>query len=264
MSIEFAGRNGQPFRAVEKVDLAVFGRETHGLVGESGSGKTVTALAVLGLIEPPGRVVEGEILWQGSNLLALSEPELNAIRGRGIAMVFQNAPASLNPALRIETQLVGLLRFRRGMDRPQARQQALRLLAAVRLAAPERVLRSYAHELSGGMAQRVALALALSCQPRLLIADEPTSSADVTVAAQLLELFAELRASAGLSILFITHDLGLVARFCDRVSVIQAGRIVEQGPTDGVFRAPQHPYTQALLRSAWLPASLWDQPACGL
>ncbi len=252
VTIYFLTEKQGVIRAVNKVNLTIHEKEAHGLVGESGSGKTVTALAILGLIDLPGCVVQGEIIWQGQNLLAFSESAMNEVRGGGIAMVFQNAPSSLNPALRIETQMIRLLRFRRGMKRFDARQESLKLLATVRLQEPERAMRCYPHELSGGMAQRVALALALACEPKLLIADEPTSSVDVMVATQLLELFADLRGRKGISILLITHDMGAVARLCNRVSVIYRGEIVDHGVTTDVFRSPKHPYTQALLRSALL------------
>lgn len=255
--VEFRLRDGETLRAVDGVDLDVHEGEIHGLVGESGSGKTVLALSILRLIDPPGRVAHGEILWQDKDLLLMPERELNEVRGRGIAMVFQNAPGSLNPALRIERQLIGLLRFRRGMNRADARKEALRLLATVHLQEPERILSSYAHELSGGMAQRVAIAMALACQPRLLIADEPTSALDVTIAAQLLQLLRELRDNFKLSILLISHDLGVIVRLCDRVSVIYAGRIVEQGSVTDIFRKPLHPYTEALRQSILVP-----DPAC--
>ncbi len=256
LTVEFPVKNRTVLRALDEVYLEVGEGEIHGLVGESGAGKTVLALSILGLIDSPGRAVDGEILWQGKNLLQMTERELNDVRGQGIAMVFQNAPGSLNPALKIETQIIGLLRFRRDMNCIDARKEALRLLTAVHLKDPERIMSSYPNELSGGMAQRVAIALALSCQPRLLIADEPTSALDVTIAAQLLDLFRELRDTLGLSILIISHDLSVIARLCDQVSIIYAGQIVEHGPTMDVFRHPLHPYTRVLLQSVLFPDTL--------
>jgi len=253
LAVEFPIKENRVLRALDGVNLNISEGEVHGLVGESGSGKTVLALSILKLIDHPGRMVQGEILWQGKDLLVLSERDLNEVRGRAIAMVFQNAPASLNPALRIQTQLVSLLKFRRGMNRSAAEAEASRLLTAVHLRDSSRVLSSYPHELSVGMAQRVAIALALACQPRLLIADEPTSALDATVAVQLLDLLRELRHEFGLSILIISHDLGVIARLCDRVSVINAGRIVEHGSAAEVFHRPQHPYTKALLQSVLVP-----------
>jgi oligopeptide/dipeptide ABC transporter ATP-binding protein len=247
LKVQFLLRDGQRITAVDGVDLGIREGEAHGLVGESGSGKTALALAILGLTSPPGVIAGGKIMWAGRNLLSLTEHELNEVRGRGIAMVFQNAPASLNPALRIGSQMAAVLRYRRGLDKREIVAETLRLFAMVRLPDGERVSASYPHELSGGMAQRVALALALACRPRLLIADEPTSALDVTIAAQLIELLLELRKELGLSLLLISHDLGVVARLCERVSVMYLGRIVETGPTREVYRQPAHPYTEALL-----------------
>ncbi len=256
LTVEFPTKGHGTLRAVDGADLEIGLGEVHGLVGESGSGKTVLALSILRLIDPPGRVVHGKILWQEKDLLLISERELNQVRGQGIAMVFQNAPSSLNPALRVQKQLVGLLKYRRGMSEAEARYEASRLIAAVHLQEPERILSSYPHELSGGMAQRVAIAKALACKPRLLIADEPTTALDVTVAAQLLELLRELRESLGLGILLISHDLGVIARLCDTVSVIYTGQIVERGSAEEVFHKPLHPYTEALLKSVLVPDPL--------
>jgi len=253
LSVEFPVNNGAVLRALDGVCLKVAAGEVHGLVGESGSGKTVLALSILRLIDDSVRNVQGKILWLGKDLLTLTERDINEVRGRAIAMVFQNAPASLNPALKVETQIVSLLKFRRGMNRSDAKNEASRLLDAVHLRDSSRILSSYPHELSVGMAQRVAIALALACQPRLLIADEPTSALDATTAVQLLDLLRELRDKFGLGILLISHDLGVIARLCDCVSVINSGKIVEQGTTPDVFHHPQHPYTKTLLQSVLIP-----------
>jgi len=251
--VEFPTKHGAILRAVDGACLDMEDGEIHGLVGESGSGKTVLALSILRLVEYPGRITQGEIFWLGKDLLLVPERELNHVRGRGVAMVFQNAPSSLNPALRIGTQLVGLLKFRRGMNRSDAQGEASRLLAAVHLQELDRILSSYPHELSVGMAQRVAIALALACRPRLLIADEPTSALDATVAVQLIQLLRELHDEFGLSILVISHDLGVIARLCERVSVIKAGCIVEDGLVTEVFHRPKHKYTKTLLQSVLVP-----------
>ncbi len=249
----FLLRGGAILRAVDGVDFELRPGEVHGLVGESGCGKTVMALSVLGLLDVPGANVVGEIHWNGQNLVGLPERKYRTVRGREIAMVFQNAPASLNPALRIGTQLGALLRLHRGLNGAGAEREAERLLGAVRITDPERILRAYAHECSGGMAQRIALAMALACRPRLLIADEPTAALDVTIAAQIIELLRAVREEFGLSILLISHDLAVVARLCDRVSVMYLGKIVESAPTRELFAHPMHPYTEALLRSAAVP-----------
>lgn len=255
LRVSFLLRGGAMLRAVDGVDFDVRSGEVHGLVGESGCGKTVMALSVLGLLDVSGAKVEGEIHWRGRNLVGLPERKFRPVRGREIAMVFQNAPASLNPALRIGTQMGALLRLHRGLNGSGAEREAERLLAAVRIPDPARILRAYAHECSGGMAQRIALAMALACRPRLLIADEPTAALDVTIAAQIIELLRAVREEFGLSILLISHDLGVVARLCDRVSVMYLGKIVESAPTRELFAQPLHPYTDALLGSAFVPDS---------
>jgi peptide/nickel transport system ATP-binding protein len=253
LTVDFPLKNSTVLRALDGVSLTIAEGEIHGLVGESGSGKTVMAHSIMRLVDRPGRVSQGEIFWQGKDLLTFSERELNEVRGRGIAMIFQNAEASLNPALKINTQLVQLLKFRRNMDSAAAQNEASRLIAAVHLPDSARVLRSYPHELSVGMAQRVAIALVLACKPTLVIADEPTSALDVTAAVQILDLFRELREAFGLSILLISHDLAVIARSCDRVSVLKGGKVVENGNTTDVFHRPKHPYTQLLLKSVLSP-----------
>ncbi|MGD0770793.1 MAG: ABC transporter ATP-binding protein [Tepidisphaeraceae bacterium] len=256
LSVDFRLPHRPVLRAVDKASLVVDQGEIHGLVGESGAGKTVLANAILRLVDPPGHIMEGEIVWAGKNLLRLSEHELYQIRGSGIAMVFQNAPASLNPALKIHSQLSRILKLRGRLHGAAVRDEAFRLLAAVKLADPARALDSYPHELSGGMAQRVAIAMALACGPRLLIADEPTSALDVTIAALLIDLLRELREQLGLAILLISHDLSVVVRLCDRVSVMFRGRIVEQASVPELCKNPIHPHTRALLRAASVPELL--------
>lgn len=251
--VDFATREGPRLVAVDGVHLSLRAGEICGLVGESGSGKTVFSLALLRLIDSAGARSTGQILWRGKDLAMLAERELREVRGREIAMVFQNAQASLNPSLTIGAQLGALLRYRRGMSKAEARAESLRLLRAVLLTDAERVLTAYPHECSGGMCHRIAVALALSLQPRLIIADEPTASLDVTIQAQIVELLRQVREEFGVAILLITHDFGVVANLCDRVAVMYLGQIVETGPTALVYREPKHPYTQALLASLLSP-----------
>ncbi|HMR34046.1 MAG TPA: ABC transporter ATP-binding protein [Geminicoccaceae bacterium] len=242
-------------RAVDGVDLEVMPGECLGVVGESGSGKSVTFLSVLGLLAPPGRIEAGEIRFDGRDLRSLPPAGLRALRGRDIAMTMQDALTALNPAFTVLTQITetirahdsGLPRGRAGRD--AARQRALEMLRLVGIPEAERRLDDYPHQFSGGMRQRVMIAIALSCRPRLLIADEPTTALDVTIQAQVLDLVAEMRHRLGMSVVLISHDLGVVARHCDRVAVMYAGQVVETGPTAEVIGAPLHPYTQGLLRS---------------
>jgi oligopeptide/dipeptide ABC transporter ATP-binding protein len=236
-------------QAVEGAALRIAPGEVVGLVGESGSGKSVTALAVLRLLRPPARVVSGRIAFDGRDLLALSEEEMGAVRGAQISMVFQSPRTSLNPVMSVGHQIERLL-TRHGAARPgPARERAVAMLREVGIAEPERRARQYAHQLSGGMCQRVMIAMALATNPRLLIADEPTTGLDVSIAAQILELLRDLGRETGAAILLITHDLGVVAHLCDRVVVMHAGQTVEWAPVRALFHAPAHPYTQALLRS---------------
>lgn len=236
-------------RAVDGVTLTVSRGRTVAVVGESGCGKTLTALSILRLLPPAGRIAGGRILFEGRDLLRLSPHELRAVRGDRIAMVFQEPMASLNPLLTIEQQVGEGLRLHRRFSRRAARERAVALLRRVGLPAPEQRCREYPHQLSGGMRQRVMIAAALACEPELLIADEPTTALDVTVQAQILALLAGLQRERGMAMLFITHDLGVVARIADEVCVMYAGRLVERGPTAALLSAPRHPYTQALLRS---------------
>jgi oligopeptide/dipeptide ABC transporter ATP-binding protein len=237
-----------PVRAVDGLTLSLRKGETYALVGESGCGKSATGLAIIRLVEP-GHVAGGSVVLEGRNLLALSEKEMCKVRGARIGMVFQEAVASLNPVLRIGTQVGEALRIHKGLSRAQAWAEAVRLLGVVALPDPERQAKAYPHELSGGMAQRVMLAIALSCSPALLIADEPTSALDVTVQAQVLALLRRLKAEYALTVLLITHDFGVVAENADRVGVMYAGRLVEEAPVRELFATPAHPYTKGLLRA---------------
>ena len=237
-------------RAVDGVTFDVKAGEVVGIVGESGSGKSVTNLSILGLLpKPQGRIAGGSVRFRGNDLVGASEDQLRKIRGNRIAMIFQDPMTSLNPYLKVEEQLSEVVQLHLGLDRKAAVQRAVDLLERVGIPDAARRIKSYPHEFSGGMRQRVMIAMALLCDPDVLIADEPTTALDVTIQAQILELLNELRAERGMAIIFITHDLGVVAGMCDRVVVMYAGRIVEEAPTDELYAHPQHPYTQALLRS---------------
>ena len=241
-------------RAVDGVSFDVRAGETLGIVGESGCGKTVTSLSVLRLLpEPPARIEEGSsIVFDGEELLRASDERMRALRGNDISMIFQEPMSSLNPVYTVGSQITEALRLHRGMDKSTARTEAIRLLGEVGIPDADRRVDEYPHQLSGGMRQRVMIAMALSCEPRLLIADEPTTALDVTIQAQILDLLAELRARHGMAVLLITHDLGVVAEVCDRVVVMYAGQVVETGAVDEIFAHPSHPYTRGLLGS--LPA----------
>jgi len=234
---------------LDNVDFDVREGEILGIVGESGSGKTVTALSLTKLLPAAGRIVSGEVLYRGQNLLALSDRQMNKIRGEQISMVFQNPRASLNPLLPVGVTLEQVLYAHRGLRGEEARRVSFELLADVGLPDPARILRRYPHELSGGMCQRMMIALALSSGPSLLIADEPTTALDVTIQFQIITLLKRLREQHGLTLILITHNLGVVAELCDRVIVMYAGSIVEEGPALEIFDRPRHPYTLGLLAS---------------
>jgi peptide/nickel transport system permease protein len=247
LSVEFATERGVS-RVVDGVSLAIRPGETVGLVGESGSGKTVTSLAVMRLVpSPPGTIVEGAIRFDGQDLLALDFEAVRRVRGSGISMVFQDPMTSLDPSFTVGSQLVEAQRVHRDVSRSAARRRAVELLELVGIPAPETRLRQYPHQLSGGLRQRVAIAIALANEPRLLIADEPTTALDVTVQAQILDLLKQLQQDLGMAVLFVTHDLGVIADLCDRVAVMYAGEIVEEASAQDLFERPQHPYTAGLL-----------------
>jgi oligopeptide/dipeptide ABC transporter ATP-binding protein len=237
-------------RAVDGVSFSIRAGETLGIVGESGSGKTMTALSLLRLLpKPAGRIVGGQILLDGEDLVSKSEREMRRVRGRRISMILQDPQTSLNPVFTVGNQLVEALRVQRRDASGSVWRRAAEALGRVRVPAPEERLRAYPHQMSGGMKQRVVGAIALACEPRLLIADEPTTALDVTIQLQYLTLLKDVQARMGLAMLFITHDFGIVARICDRVAVMYAGRILESGPVRELFRSPRHPYTEALMAS---------------
>ncbi|HEY7365006.1 MAG TPA: ABC transporter ATP-binding protein [Methylomirabilota bacterium] len=235
-------------RAVDGVDLYIEKGETLGIVGESGCGKSVTALSVMRLIaQPPGRIVAGQIVYNGRNLLELSPAEMRKIRGKDIAMIFQEPMTSLNPVFTVGEQIAEAIRLHERLGRRDAMDKTVEMLRVVHIPNPERRVKEYPHQLSGGMRQRVMIAMALACDPKLLIADEPTTALDVTTQAGILGLMREIRERLGTAIVLITHDLGVVADIADRVLVLYAGRKAEEAPTAELFRSPQHPYTIALL-----------------
>lgn len=245
----FFGKNG-PVPAVNDVSFSVQSGETLGLVGESGCGKSVTALSILGLIPKRlGRVDSGQILYGGRNLLELSDAEMRQVRGGEIAMVFQEPMTALNPVLTIGQQITETLLLHENLSRREARSRAIEMLRLVHIAEPERQIDNYPHMLSGGMRQRAMIAMALSCNPKVLVADEPTTALDVTIQAQILELMQELQERLGTSIIMITHDLGVIAEMADRVAVMYAGRKVEEADVISLFEDPRHPYTQGLLKA---------------
>ena len=236
-------------RAVDGVSFSVRPGEVLGLVGESGCGKTVTGFSILGLVDPPGRIVGGRLVFEGKNLLELAEEEMRRIRGARIAMVFQDPMMTLNPVLRVDTQMVEAVRAHQDVSRQEAQDQARAALARVGIPSPESRLRSYPHQFSGGMRQRVAIAIAFLNRPKLIIADEPTTALDVTIQAQILHEAQKLCRESGTALIWITHDLSVVAGLADRICVMYAGRIVEQGSVDEVLDTPLHPYTQGLIGS---------------
>jgi len=241
--------NGRHVHAVNHVSFAIDAGRVLGLVGESGCGKSMTALSLMRLVPSPGRVAGGRVLLDGRDLMAVSESEMRAVRGAGLAMIFQEPMTALNPVFTVGSQIAEALRLHRRMSRGQAWKRATELLDEVGIPEPARRAHDYPHQLSGGMRQRVMIAIAISCEPRVLIADEPTTALDVTIQAEILELLRALRERHGMALLLITHDLGVVAEQADEVAIMYAGRIVEQAPVTDLFDRPLHPYTQALLRS---------------
>jgi peptide/nickel transport system ATP-binding protein len=249
LQTHFFTRDGT-VRAVDGVSFSVASGETLAVVGESGCGKSVTSLSILRLIaSPPGRIVGGRVVFEGRDLLTLNEDDMRAVRGDAISMIFQEPMTSLNPALTVGRQIAESLVLHRGLSQRDAMAKAVEMLGKVRMPEPGRCVRQYPHELSGGMRQRVMIAMALACGPRLLIADEPTTALDVTIQAQILELMRELARETGASIILITHDLGVVAEMAQRVVVMYAGRKVEEAPVGELFARPRHPYTRGLLGS---------------
>jgi peptide/nickel transport system ATP-binding protein len=246
LTTAFAGQGGA---AVEDVSFSVGAGETVCIVGESGCGKSVSCLSLLGLLPRGGKVTAGRALFAGQDLLAMTEKQLDTVRGAGIGMIFQDALSALNPVFTIGNQLTESIRAHLPLDAKQAKERAQALLAKAGLPDPAAMMKKYPHTLSGGQRQRVMIAMALACDPKLLIADEPTTALDVTIQAQIMALLKKLQAENGMSILLITHDIGLVAQMADRVLVMYAGQIVEQAEVHTLFRAPAHPYTKALLHS---------------
>jgi len=238
-----------PVPAVNDVSFEIRAGETLGLVGESGSGKSVTALSIMRLVQSPGRIAGGRLLFKGRDLLTLDERAMQRVRGAEIALIFQEPMTALNPVFRVGDQIAETLLVHGRATRRDAKARAIELLRAVRIADPESHVADYPHQLSGGMRQRVLIAMALACQPSLVIADEPTTALDVTIQAEILDLLREMKSALGLSLLLITHDLGVIAETADRVAVMYAGRIVETGPVRELFRNPGHPYTRGLLAS---------------
>jgi peptide/nickel transport system ATP-binding protein len=237
-------------RAVDGVDIAIDRGETVGIVGESGCGKTVTAMTVMKLIQmPPGKIVAGSVLWQGRDLVPLPSDEMRQLRSKEIAIIFQEPMTSLNPVYTVGQQIAETIRQHEDMNRREAMDRAVEMLRLVHIPTPERRVHSYPHQFSGGMRQRVMIAMALSCNPKLLIADEPTTALDVTIQAQILDLLGEMKARLGMAIMLITHAMGVVAETAQRVVVMYAGRVVEEATVERLFANPLHPYTQGLIRS---------------
>jgi oligopeptide/dipeptide ABC transporter ATP-binding protein len=252
VATEFRTRRGT-VHAVNGVSFAVGDGEIVGIVGETGCGKSVTIRSILGLVKPPGQVVEGSAIFDGQNLLALPRRQLRRIRGAEIGFVAQHPFGALNPILRIERQFRNVIKAHRDASDDECREMALAMLKAVEIPGPERVLDGYAHELSGGMAQRVVIGIAMVLNPKLVIADEPTTALDVTVQSQILDLITELTSRGRRSMILVTHDLGVVAQYCQKVVIMYAGKVVETGPVAEVFRRPAHPYTEALLAAVPRP-----------
>ena len=251
-------------KAVDDVSFEIAENETVGLVGESGCGKTVVALSILDLIPRPGRIVQGSILLDGEEVLGASAKHIREIRGKAIGMVFQEPGAALNPVYTVGNQLCEVLRLHRGLSQHEAEREAVKILGETGISEPERRVKAYSFELSGGMRQRAVIALAISARPKLLIADEPTTALDVTVQAEILDLLRNLQEKYKMAILLITHDLGVVAEMARRVFVMYTGKIVEVARTDALFRLPKHPYTQGLLSAVLRPGTGQDEPLQGI
>jgi oligopeptide/dipeptide ABC transporter ATP-binding protein len=248
LRVEFPGEDG-PLVAVKGVDLAIEPGEVLGLVGESGSGKSLTCRAVMQLVPEPGRVAAGAVRFDGEDVLTLDKSKLRDFRAHSVGMIYQNPFGSLNPTMRAGAQIAETLRVNRGLGRTAAKTEAVALLDRVGIEDPERRYRAYPHELSGGMAQRVMIAIATASSPRLMLADEPTTALDVTTQAQILKLLGQMRAEEGMAMLLVSHDFGVIAQACDRVAVMYGGHIVETGPVETIYHNPEHPYTRALLNS---------------
>jgi len=271
LRVQFKVSAKQVLTAVDGIDLSIGAGEIHGLVGESGSGKTVACLSTLRLLAKNQCHIGGRIFWGGKDLLQLNDGAMRRVRGREIAMIFQNPQSSLNPVYTISEQMVAILRLHRELSKKDAEEEAIALLRSVRIPNAEKRIHDYPHQFSGGMCQRIVIAMAISCQPKLLIADEPTAALDVTIQAQIMDLLMELREQYGMSILIVSHDLGLVAQMCDRVSVMYLGRIVESATAKSLYTSPLHPYTQALMasipsldpNSRGRPHLLGELPKCG-
>jgi oligopeptide/dipeptide ABC transporter ATP-binding protein len=250
LSAHYVSQQGtRVVRAVDDVTISLGAGETLGIVGESGSGKTTLALTMMRLLPPAARIVAGRMMFEGEDLLKKSDEEMRKVRGKRIAMILQDPMASLNPLFSIGNQVGEPIRVHEGAAPRTAWQRAIQLLKSVRIASPETRVSQFPHEMSGGMRQRIVGAIGISCEPRLLIADEPTTSLDLTIQAQYLNLLRDLQREHGLALIFITHNLGIVAKMCDQLAVMYAGRVVEQGPVSRIFNAPTHPYTKALLGS---------------
>ncbi|MFJ7407345.1 MULTISPECIES: ABC transporter ATP-binding protein [unclassified Lysinibacillus] len=245
-------------KAVDGVSFTLHKGETLGIVGESGCGKSMTSLSLLRLVpSPPGKIINGEILLNNTDLLKISEEELRKIRGNKISMIFQEPMTSLNPVLTVGEQIAETIRLHQGLSRKEAWQQAVEMIRLVGIPAPEKRAKQEPYQLSGGMRQRIMIAMALACTPDVLIADEPTTALDVTIQAQIIDIIRNLQQQLGMSIIFITHDLGVVAEICDKIAVMYAGQVVEEGSTDSLFTKPLHPYTNGLIQS--LPKLYEDQ-----
>jgi|TARA_R110001583_G_scaffold32107_5_gene109907 dipeptide transport system ATP-binding protein len=248
LTVEF-GSEHNPFRAVDSVSYSVERGEVLGIVGESGSGKSVSSLALMGLIDYPGRVTADSLTFDGQDLLRMSARKRRNITGKDIAMIFQDPMSSLDPCYTVETQIMEALKIHEGGNKKQRRERTLDLLNQVGIPDPKSRMKAYPHQLSGGMSQRIVIAMAIACNPRLLVADEPTTALDVTIQAQIIDLLLKLQADSDMALILITHDLALVSEAADRIQVMYAGQLFESGPADGLFAAPRHPYTQALLEA---------------